>query len=132
MTDPSARIIVLAATNRFEDIDPAILRRLPLKFEIPMPGVLDRLQILEIHLKGTNLAPDVDLELLARMADGMSGSDLQEMCRRASVSRVSEYMNSDRMSNGLLRDLTMEDLTVSLQLTRMKGSSFSPVRHLWS
>lgn len=115
-TDSHAKILILAATNRMESVDAAILRRLPLKFLIPLPTLEDRLQILKIHLKFTPLATDVDLEEIALMTQGLSGSDLQEICRCASVLRVVDYMAAPGIS-GTLRNLSMQDLKKAYAIT---------------
>lgn len=103
--------MVLAATNRKSAIDPAILRRLPLRIEVREPNMKERLHILKIHLRGVPMADDVVLEDLAESTEGLSGSDLQEVCRSANILRLADYMKEKGCkSTGKLRKLTMEDL----------------------
>ncbi|KAF2359578.1 ATPase AAA-type core [Trinorchestia longiramus] len=64
-TDSLNHVVVLAASNRIDGIDDAILRRLPLQFEVPLPKEKEREDILKIILKDCDLHEDVDLEVIA-------------------------------------------------------------------
>src|SRR5438270_3225297 len=66
--DPAAGVVVLAATNRPETLDPALLRpgRFDRQVEIPLPNLRERAAILAVHARGKKLGPDVDLEAVAR------------------------------------------------------------------
>ena len=72
-------IIVLAATNRVDILDPAILRpgRFDRKVMVGRPDVKGRLEILQVHAKGKPLGDDVDLEQVARTTAGFTGADLE-------------------------------------------------------
>jgi cell division protease FtsH len=74
--DPSEGIVVLAATNRPEVLDPALLRpgRFDRQVTIPLPTQTERRAILAVHCRSKHLEPDVDLDLVARGAPGCSGS----------------------------------------------------------
>ncbi|XP_061387761.1 outer mitochondrial transmembrane helix translocase [Musca vetustissima] len=100
-TNSSATVIVMGATNRPQDLDKAILRRMPAQFHIGLPNIEQRLQILKLILETENVNPNVDFNRLAEISSGFSGSDLREMCRNASVFRMREYMksNADEFSN---------------------------------
>jgi len=80
-------VVVIAATNRPDLIDPALLR--PGRFDrlvlVPAPDKKARLEIFKIHTKGMPLAKDVDLEELAAEADGYAGSDIAALCREAAM-----------------------------------------------
>lgn len=80
-------VLVLAATNRPDIIDPAVLR--PGRFdeivEIPLPQPPDRAAILEVHLRGRPLEATVDVDALARATGGMSGADLAQLCDQAAL-----------------------------------------------
>ena len=78
-------VFTIGATNRPDIIDPALMRpgRLDQLIFIPMPDELSRLSILRANLRKTPLAPDVDLEFLARHTDKFTGADLTEICQRA-------------------------------------------------
>jgi transitional endoplasmic reticulum ATPase len=87
-------VVVLAATNRLDLVDPAILRsgRFDLLFELPLPDVKTREEIFKIHTKNKPLAPDVDLARIAKETDGRTGSDIEFVCRKASMFAVREYV----------------------------------------
>ncbi|OXG18745.1 ATPase [Cryptococcus neoformans Tu401-1] len=91
-TGSDSRILVLGATNRPNDIDPAILRRMPKRFAIRLPNHEQRVKILTLMLMHTRLAPDFSIEKLAQRTDGLSGSDLRETCRNAVMTPVQELM----------------------------------------
>lgn len=92
-----AQIVVLGATNRIHDIDEAILRRMPKKFPVPLPGEQQRRKILDLVLQGTKTDPDnFDLDYLAKLTAGMSGSDIKETCRDAAMAPVREFMRDHR------------------------------------
>ncbi|CAM0141815.1 mitochondrial dynamin GTPase Msp1 [Umbelopsis sp. WA50703] len=93
-TGEDYRIVVLGATNRPNDIDTAILRRMPKRFSVRLPTDQQRRNILEIMLKTTKLAPDFDFEKLIEATAGFSGSDLKEICRNAAMIPVREYVRS--------------------------------------
>ncbi|CAK7219617.1 mitochondrial dynamin GTPase Msp1 [Sporothrix eucalyptigena] len=93
-----SRIVVLGATNRMHDIDEAILRRMPKKFDVPLPGVKQRRRILQLVLGETKRDEDFDLEYIARTTEGMSGSDLKELCRDAAMMPMREFLRNHRAS----------------------------------
>jgi SpoVK/Ycf46/Vps4 family AAA+-type ATPase len=120
ITDPNCRVIVMGATNRPQDLDRAILRRMPATFHIPMPNAMQRMKILNLILENEPVAHDVDVGKLARLTDGFSESDLRELCRNGSVYRVRDYMKSEAFLDSskddpsALRPIMMEDLMLSL------------------
>jgi transitional endoplasmic reticulum ATPase len=87
-------VLVLAATNRPDRIDPAILRpgRFDLLIAMPPPDAASRAAILRVHTRRTPLAPDVDLAALALRSEGMMGADLAELCRRATMLALREQL----------------------------------------
>ncbi|XMA16294.1 hypothetical protein WAI453_009085 [Rhynchosporium graminicola] len=92
-----ARIMILGATNRIQDIDEAILRRMPKKFPVSLPTNSQRRRILKLILKDTKTDPDhFDLEYLSRVMAGMSGSDIKEACRDAAMVPVREFIKEQR------------------------------------
>ncbi|SMB98681.1 transitional endoplasmic reticulum ATPase [Thermanaeromonas toyohensis ToBE] len=93
-------VIVLAATNRIDLVDPAILRpgRFDIILEFSPPGPKERLAILKVHLRRKPLAEDVNLEALANMTEGMVGSELEAICKRAALLALSEAVHSGRVS----------------------------------
>ena len=85
--DPAEGIVVLAATNRPEILDPALLRpgRFDRQVVIPLPTQAERRDILAVHCRGKQLAPDVDLGVLARGTPGFSGADLANLVNEAAI-----------------------------------------------
>lgn len=105
-----SRIVVLGATNRINDIDEAILRRMPKKFSVPLPGAEQRRRILQLVLRETKRDPDFDLDYIARVTTGMSGSDIKEACRDAAMVPVREYIRERRASGGSMAQVNANDL----------------------
>lgn len=137
-TDPTARVLVLAATNRHLAIDSAILRRLPVQLEFPLPNLEQRLEILKVTLRHTHLAPDVDLLLLAERSEGFSGSDLYELCRYAAITRLVRQAEGHSGSSASplserdsLGPLSMEDFLEALTNARDIGDNNNPPSHMY-
>ena len=80
-------VIVLAATNRPDVLDPALLRpgRFDRKIVVPPPDLHGREAILRVHTRDKKLAPDVDLSVLARRTPGFVGADLENLCNEAAL-----------------------------------------------
>jgi len=87
-------VVVLGATNRLDLVDPAILRsgRFDLLFELPVPDEKTREEIFKIHTKNKPLNGTVDLKKLAKEIEGRTGSDIEFICRKASMYAVREYI----------------------------------------
>ena len=85
--DPTKGVILLAATNRPDVLDPALLRpgRFDRQVVVPTPDLRGRRRILEVHTKRTPLDPDVDLDTLARGTPGFSGADLENLVNEAAL-----------------------------------------------
>jgi cell division protease FtsH len=88
--DPATGVVVLAATNRPESLDPALLRpgRFDRRVEFPLPNQAEREAILLVHSKGTHLGPDVSLNVVARATPGFSGADLANLVNEAAIFAV--------------------------------------------
>jgi len=88
-------VVVLAATNRKDLVDPALLRagRFDFLIELPPPDPAARLAIFKVHTRGRPLADDVDLmELAGAASEGQSGADIELACRNASLAAIREYL----------------------------------------
>ncbi|XP_013115930.1 outer mitochondrial transmembrane helix translocase [Stomoxys calcitrans] len=122
-TNSDATVIVMGATNRPQDLDKAIVRRMPAQFHISLPNVEQRLKILKLIMENEAVHESVDFNRLAKITTGFSGSDLREMCRNASVSRMRQFMvtNTDMAKEVLNTEfnarspiaVTMDDLVRS-------------------
>jgi len=88
--DMATGIVVLAATNRPEVLDPALLRpgRFDRQITIPLPNLAERAAILVVHTHGKRLSEDVDLEVVARGTPGFSGADLANLANEAAIVAV--------------------------------------------
>jgi cell division protease FtsH len=77
----------MAATNRPETLDPALLRpgRFDRTVEIPLPNRARAAKILPAHIKGRKLGPDVDLDVVAGLTPGFSGADLANLVNEAAI-----------------------------------------------
>lgn len=98
--EPHEEVIVMAATNRPDVLDPALLR--PGRFDrhiiIDRPGWKERKAILGIHVRGKAVLPDVDLESIARGTPGMTGADLENLANEAAL--LASRKNKDKIDTG--------------------------------
>jgi cell division protease FtsH len=85
--DANEGIIIVAATNRPDVLDPALLRpgRFDRRVTVPLPDIEGRVKILEVHMKKVPLAPDVDARVIARGCPGMAGADLANLVNEAAL-----------------------------------------------
>jgi cell division protease FtsH len=85
--NPSDGVIVIAATNRSDVLDPALIRpgRFDRQITVPLPDVMGRLEILKVHAKKVKLGPDADLERLAKATPMFSGADLAAIINEAAI-----------------------------------------------
>lgn len=109
-------IVMMAATNRPDILDPALLRpgRFDRQVVVPLPELEDRKQILGVHMKHKKIADDVDVDLIARGTPGMSGADLSNLVNEAALFAVRQGakrihashfdMARDRVLMGVRRD----------------------------
>lgn len=101
-TNENAMVMVLAATNRPWDVDEAILRRLPRSFEIGLPNVEQRVDILKVILKDEVLedgffgpGSDPPVRKIAKATESYSGSDLKELCKAAAMAPVRDLLANE-------------------------------------
>src|SRR3954447_13755802 len=85
---PRDQVVVMGASNRLQDLDPALLRpgRFDRQILIQPPDLKGRAEILGVHTNGKPLGPDVDLELVARQTAGLTGADLANIANEAAIS----------------------------------------------
>ena len=110
-------VFIIGATNRPDQIDPALLRpgRLDQLIYIPLPDEPSRLSILKACLKKSPVAPDVDLVFLAKNTHGYSGADLTEICQRAAKLAIRASIDADiraareKREREEAEDMKMED-----------------------
>uniref|UniRef100_A0A3Q0T2I9 Outer mitochondrial transmembrane helix translocase n=1 Tax=Amphilophus citrinellus TaxID=61819 RepID=A0A3Q0T2I9_AMPCI len=90
-TDHHCQVLIMGATNRPDDLDPAILRRMPTKIHIKPPNVRQREDILRVILKNEKVS---SLQEFAKETEGFSGSDLKEMCRVAALLGARDFIHN--------------------------------------
>ncbi|MEM4577167.1 MAG: AAA family ATPase, partial [Candidatus Nezhaarchaeales archaeon] len=88
-------VVVIAATNRPDIIDPALLR--PGRFDrliyVPPPDAKAREEIFRIHLRGKPLSDDVDVQKLVSLTEGYTGADIAALCNAATMMALREFLN---------------------------------------
>lgn len=97
--NPRGDVKVVAATNRIDILDPAMLRpgRFDRIIEIPMPNGESRTEIFKIHSSGMNLKGDIDIDYLVQMTEGSSGADIKNICTEAGMFAI--RTNKDHVIN---------------------------------
>lgn len=139
-------VMVLGATNRPYDVDQAILRRMPRTFEIALPDLAQREEILKLVLNDTPKDDTVSPGQLANVTKGYSGSDLKELCRAAAMAPVRDFLKTNPAKNFVkhrkagkgqqkeeeeeepepqLRDLTMADFEAAKESVLPTGETAS-------
>jgi cell division protease FtsH len=95
----SAGVVIMAATNRPDVLDPALQRpgRFDRQIVVPLPTLEERAEILQVHARGKPMGEDVDLRILARGTPGMSGADLKNLINEAALIAVRAGSNVIRM-----------------------------------
>jgi cell division protease FtsH len=85
--DPSAGVILLAATNRPEILDPALLRagRFDRQVQVDRPDRKGRIEILKVHVRKVRLAPEIDLDAIAGLTTGFTGADIANLVNEAAI-----------------------------------------------
>jgi cell division protease FtsH len=116
--DMTQGIVVLGATNRPEVLDPALLRpgRFDRQITIPLPTLDERAAILAVHCRGKRLAPDVDVNIVARGTPGFSGADLANLANEAAIFAV-------RGNREVITAADFEDARDRILLGRREGSN---------
>lgn len=119
-TSSTTQVMIMGATNRPQDVDPAILRRMPTTFHIGLPNTRQREDILRLILAGENLSNAINLKEIAEKTEGYSGSDLRELCRDAAMYRVRDYVRKEQMRQiaQQLQDCQEEERPVDEQRLR--------------
>ena len=105
--DPSSGVVILAATNRPEILDPALLRagRFDRQVLVDRPDKIGRVQILKVHVRKVKLDPEVDLEKVAAITTGFTGADLANLVNEAALLATRRHGES----------VTMDDFTAAVE-----------------
>jgi len=125
----SVDVIIMAATNRPHDVDRAILRRMPCRFHIDLPDKQQRTDILKIIIQNEKLCEDVELDALADITEGYSGSDIKEFCRVAALQRLrSQIRDIEDDNNSITSIVGGESGDMELQPIRMQDFTEAVIR----
>jgi len=116
--DPLSNVKVIAATNRLDLLDPALLRpgRFDRIIEVPLPDRKGRLEILKVHTRNVRLAKDVDLEEIANLTEGMSGADIKAVVTEAGYYAIREGR----------KEISRYDLLRAIEKVRARASGKKP------
>jgi len=116
--DEDAQVVVMGASNRLQDLDPALLR--PGRFDrqvlVSAPDLAGREKILAVHTRGKPLGGDVDLAVIARRTAGLTGADLANICNEAAIFAGRQQLQQIRMQD--FED-AMERVVAGLQQRRV-------------
>ncbi|VDM21556.1 unnamed protein product [Hydatigera taeniaeformis] len=112
-----SHVIVMAATNRPNSVDPALRRfgRFDREIEIGIPDATGRLEVLRIHTKNMKLAEDVDLEQIANDAHGHVGADLASLCSEAALQQIRNKMDLIDLEDDTIDAEVLESLAVTME-----------------
>jgi cell division protease FtsH len=125
--EPNEHVVVMAATNRPDVLDAALLRpgRFDRRITVDLPTLKDRVEILKIHARDKPLSPDVDIEEVARGTPGFSGADLENLLNEAAI--LAARRNQDRIDqkdvddavDKILMGLERENIAITPQERRL-------------
>ncbi|KAF0896218.1 hypothetical protein E2562_019701 [Oryza meyeriana var. granulata] len=102
-TKDKERVLVLGATNRPFDLDEAVIRRFPRRLMVNLPDASNREKILKVILAKEELTPGIDMESLATMTDGYSGSDLKNLCVTAAHYPIREILEKEKKEKSVAK-----------------------------
>lgn len=123
-----ANIVVIAATNRPNSIDPALRRfgRFDREVDIGIPDPTGRLEILRIHTKNMKLGDDVDLETIAAETHGYVGSDIASLCSEAAMQQIREKMDLIDLEEETIDAEVLDSLGVTMENFRFALGNSNP------
>ncbi|GMG14954.1 unnamed protein product [Aspergillus oryzae] len=112
-----SNVVVMAATNRPNSIDPALRRfgRFDREVDIGIPDPTGRLEIMQIHTKNMKLGEDVDLETIAAETHGYVGSDLASLCSEAAMQQIREKMDLIDLDEDTIDAEVLDSLGVTME-----------------
>jgi transitional endoplasmic reticulum ATPase len=123
----SLGIAVVAATNRIDLMEPALLRagRFDSIIEFPLPGKEERGEILELYMQSLPFRTEVDIELLAGMSEGWTGAELEALCKKAVVLVLEESLARGEKLDYMLLKITTRHFDQAIE----KNGAASAIRH---
>lgn len=123
-----SNVVVIAATNRPNSIDPALRRfgRFDREVDIGVPDAAGRLEILRIHTKNMKLAEDVDLEAIASETHGFVGADVASLCSEAAMQQIREKMDLIDLEEETIDAEILDSLGVTMDNFRFALGNSNP------
>lgn len=123
-----SNVVVIAATNRPNSIDPALRRfgRFDREIDIGIPDPTGRLEILRIHTKNMKLSTDVDLEQIASETHGYVGSDIASLCSEAAMQQIRQKMDLIDLDQETIDAEILDALAVTMEDFRFAMGSTNP------
>jgi len=123
-----SHVIVMAATNRPNSIDPALRRfgRFDREVDIGIPDAVGRMEILRIHTKNMKLADDLDLEQVAAETHGHVGADLAALCSEAALQQIREKMDLIDLEDETIDAEVLDSLAVTMEDFRYAMGKSTP------
>lgn len=124
-----SNVVVIAATNRPNSIDPALRRfgRFDREVDIGVPDALGRLEILRIHTRNMKLADDVDLEAIASETHGFVGADVASLCSEAAMQQIREKMDLIDLEEETIDAEVLDSLGVTMENFRFALGNSNPL-----
>src|SRR6201988_4264844 len=115
--EPRGKVVVIAATNRPDALDPALRRpgRFDREIEIGIPDEKSRKEILQIHTRGMPMEADVKLDEMARVTHGFVGADLQALAREAAILAVRRVIPEISMDETKVPVKTLNKIKVKMK-----------------
>lgn len=123
-----SNVVVMAATNRPNSIDPALRRygRFDREVDVGIPDPTGRLEILQIHTKNMKLGDDVDLETIAAETHGYVGSDMASLCSEAAMQQIREKMDLIDLDEDTIDAEVLDSLGVTMENFRFALGTSNP------
>jgi SpoVK/Ycf46/Vps4 family AAA+-type ATPase len=132
------RVMVLGATNRPQNLDEALLRRMPRRLLVDLPSYADRMEILRVVLKDEYIDNTFDYDTLTEMTEGYSGSDIKNLCMAASYIPLRELLAMEKRGDvkgySDMRPLKLSDFQAAkgaITASVAKNSSASKMLQQW-
>jgi transitional endoplasmic reticulum ATPase len=123
-----SNVVVIAATNRPNSIDPALRRfgRFDREVDIGIPDATGRLEVLRIHTKNMKLGEDVDLEKIASETHGYVGADIASLCSEAAMQQIREKMELIDLDEDVIDTEVLDSLSVTMDNFRFALGNSNP------
>ena len=108
--------MVLAATNRPQDLDEALRRRLEKRIYIPLPNEVGRKELFKINLKGIKIGDDLKVDKLVQMTKGYSGADISNVCREAAMMPMRKKLLEGNLDLDKITKLKEDELDIPITM----------------